>query len=172
MNKLLIKPKTKNQKQMKTDIGISEKNLTEVSHILTEVLSDAMVLQVKTKKFHWNVTGSSFNEMHELFEKQYTQIDKAVDEIAERIRFIGHYSIGSMEEFLKNTSLSESLEKELTAKEMLGELLKDHESVIKGLLKGVDETLNKYEDPATSDFLNNLVEDHEKMAWMLRSYLS
>ena len=70
---------------MTPDIGLSAKNLKSVTGILSSVLADAVMLYTKTRKFHWNVSGNSFMELHKLFEKQYKQIEEAIDEVAERI---------------------------------------------------------------------------------------
>src|SRR5437868_1286260 len=111
---------------MKPNIGISEKNLKESATLLSTVLSDAMTLYVKTRKAHWNVTGESFMELHKLFEAQYTQLESAIDEIAERIGKLGHKTIGTMSEFLKHSSIKEHPGSYTSSKEMLKELLKDH----------------------------------------------
>ena len=68
---------------MKPNIGLSEKNLKSITSVLSSVLSDAILLYTKTRKFHWNVSGNSFMELHKLFEKHYEELDEAMDEIAE-----------------------------------------------------------------------------------------
>lgn len=70
---------------MKPSIGISDKNLKSVTSMLSVVLADSVMLYTKTRKFHWNVNGESFMELHKLFENQYKQLEEAIDEIAERI---------------------------------------------------------------------------------------
>jgi len=84
---------------MKPNIGISPKNLNAITHILSGVLSDAVVLYTKTRKFHWNVSGNSFMELHKLFEKHYKKLEVSIDEIAERINKLGANTIGTMQEF-------------------------------------------------------------------------
>ena len=74
---------------MKPDIGIPDKDLKGITGILSKVLSDSMVLYSKTRKFHWNVKGESFMELHKLFESQYKKLEVAIDEIAERINKLG-----------------------------------------------------------------------------------
>jgi starvation-inducible DNA-binding protein len=70
---------------MKPNIGLSEKILRVLQVYYHQVLSDAILLYTKTRKFHWNVSGNSFMELHKLFEKQYKILEEAIDEIAERI---------------------------------------------------------------------------------------
>lgn len=156
----------------KPNIGISEKNLKSITTLLSAILSDAMTLYIKTRKFHWNVAGESFMEYHKLFENQYTQLEEAIDEIAERINKLGSPTIGTMGEFLAQTSIKESPGKYPASKDMVKELLKDHESVIVLLRKNIDECADKFKDAGTADFLTGLMETHETIAWTLRRYLN
>ena len=155
---------------MKPHIGLTEKELHGVTELLTSVLADAMTLYTKTRKFHWNVCGESFMELHKLFENQYKQLEEAIDEIAERISKLGSKTIGTLHEFEKLTSLKEHPGKYPTSKEMIKELLEDHEAVIVVLRKFIDECTNKYKDAGTADFLTGLMEEHETIAWTLRRY--
>lgn len=157
---------------MKPNIGLTAKNLSAVTGILSNVLADAQVLYNKTRKFHWNVSGNSFLELHLLFEEQYKQLEEAIDEIAERINKLGSPTPGTMQEFLQLTSLKENPGKYPSQKDMLKELLNDHESVIKALRQYIDDSDKKYNDAGTTDFLTGLMEKHETMAWKLRRYLS
>ncbi len=157
---------------MKPDIGITEKNLQAVTGMLTKVLADAMLLYSKTRKFHWNVKGESFMELHKLFESQYKQLEKAIDEVAERISKLGAPVIGTFKEFSGNASLKESPGKYPARDAMLKELLGDHESVIKTLRKCIDDCEEKYSDSGTADFLTGLMEAHETIAWTLRRYFN
>jgi len=157
---------------MKPNIGISDKNLQNVAGLLSSVLSDAVLIYTKTRKFHWNVKGESFMEIHKLFESQYTQLEEAIDEIAERISKLGSPVIGTMKEFLNLTSLKEAAGKYPTRMDMIKELLNDHETVIKALRKGIDDCDKKYSDAGTADFLTGLMEQHETIAWTLRRYMN
>lgn len=157
---------------MKINIGITEKNLKSSADLLTTVLANAMTLYIKTRKFHWNVAGESFMELHKLFEKQYKQLEESIDEIAERIGKLGHKTIGTMQEFAKLSSIKESPGKYAASKDLLAELLKDHEAVIIMLRKAVDEAAEKIKDAGTADFLTGIMEQHETIAWTLRRYLN
>lgn len=155
---------------MKTNIGISDKHLIKSSGLLSEILSDEMVLYVKTRKFHWNISGESFLELHKLFELQYKQMELSIDLVAERMGKLGQKTPGTMEEFLQLASLKESPGKYPTSKEMLNELLVDHESLIVILRKSVTQIAGKLNDAGTADFLTGLMEEHESIAWVLRKY--
>ena len=156
---------------MKPEIGISAKNLDNVVKLLSVGLSNSMTLYIKTRKFHWNVSGQSFMELHKLFEKQYKVLEEAIDEIAERIGKLGAKTIGTMEEFSKLKTLKESPDKYPTQNEMIKELLKDHEAIIVKLREDIDLCTEKYKDAGTADFLTGLIQDHETIAWTLRRYL-
>ena len=155
---------------MQPHIGISEKNLKSVVSLLSAVLADAVVLYTKTRKFHWNVAGESFMELHLLFEAQYKELEEAIDEIAERINKLGGKTIGTMKEFLELTHLKEAPGEYPERKEMIRELLGDHESIIVKLRKDVEECTDKLKDAGTADFLTGLMEEHETNAWKLRRY--
>lgn len=155
---------------MKTDIGITEKNIASNVKHLTVVLSNAMILYVKTRKFHWNISGSSFMELHKLFENDYNDLEHNIDEIAERISKLGEKPIGTMKDFLKHGSLKES-DSNPSQKGMLEELLSDHETVVKELRKIITSIEAETDDVGTADFLTSLILDHESKAWVLRKYI-
>jgi starvation-inducible DNA-binding protein len=157
---------------MKPNIGISDNNLKSTASLLSAILADEMTLYIKTRKAHWNVTGESFMELHKLFEHQYKLLEESIDEVAERIGKLGQKTIGTMDEFIKHASLKESPGKYLSSKEMLQELLVDHEAVIIQLRKDIEECADKNKDAGTADFLTGLMEAHETMAWILRRYLN
>jgi len=156
---------------MNLNIGLSSKNLKAITELLSHVLSDAVVLYTKTRKFHWNVSGNSFMELHKLFEKQYKILEEAIDEIAERINKLGAKTPGTMQEFIGMASLKEAPGKYPSQKDMIRELLKDHEAVIIQLRKFIGDCDEKYGDIGTSDFLTDLLKEHETIAWTLRRYL-
>ncbi len=157
---------------MKLNIGISEKNLKSSADLLSKVLATEMTLYVKTRKAHWNVTGESFMELHKLFENQYKQLEASIDEVAERIGKLGHKTIGTMQEFSKASSIKENPGKYVASKNLLVELLKDHETIIIMLRKGIDDCTEKNKDAGTADFLTGTMEQHETIAWTLRRYLN
>jgi starvation-inducible DNA-binding protein len=157
---------------MKPQIGISEKHLNHVNELLSISLSNEMTLYIKTRKAHWNVTGESFMELHKLFENQYKQLEESIDEIAERIGKLGGKTIGTMQEYSKLAVIKESPNKYPSSKEMIKELLKDHETIIIQFRKDVDDCTEKHKDAGTADFITGLMEQHETIAWILRRYLN
>ncbi|HKZ65284.1 MAG TPA: DNA starvation/stationary phase protection protein [Chitinophagaceae bacterium] len=155
---------------MKVNIGISEKNRRAVADSLNQLLADEHVLYNKTRNYHWSVEGPSFMEFHKLYEKQYTMLAESIDQIAERIRTIGHFAEGRLKELLKLATLDEPEAPTEQARQI--EILDaDHETIITKLRKLISEFDEKYKDIGSSDFATGLLKQHEKMAWMLRSYL-
>ena len=156
---------------MKPQIGITQEHLKNSISILSSILANEMTLYIKLRKFHWNVSGESFMEFHKLFEGQYTQLEASIDEIAERISKLGGKTIGTMKEFSDLSIIKESPNHYPSQKEMVKELLEDHETVIIQLRKDVDISAEENKDAGTADFLTGLMEAHETMAWTLRRYL-
>ncbi len=154
---------------MKIDIGISESDRAEVAQGLSRLLADSYTLYLKTHNYHWNVTGPLFNTLHLMFETQYTELATAVDEIAERIRALGHRAPGSYKEFAALTSISEDTGSP-TAEEMIEQLVIGQEAVAR-TAREVFPAADKAGDEPTADLLTQRMNLHEKTAWMLRSML-
>jgi len=152
-----------------TGIGLNGSKSAVLS-ILDAALADEYVLITKTRNFHWNVTGANFAALHKFFEEQYDQLNVIVDDTAERSRAVGGRALGSMKEFLAKARLQESTTRVMKAEAMLAELLSDHEALIRSLRRDVDETA-RLGDAGTADYLTGLLTTHEKMAWMLRSFV-
>ncbi|RLJ80989.1 Dps family protein [Pedobacter alluvionis] len=155
---------------MTINIGITEKNRKHITNELSKILADEFVLFTKTKKAHWNVEGIDFYEKHNFFEAQANQIDEFIDNIAERIRTLGHYTPASLKSYLELTQLAEPISK-YDSQSLINALLADHEIIIIQLRRNINIFANDYDDPGTSDFITGLMKDHEKMAWFLRSLL-
>ena len=156
---------------MDTNIGITPKNTKAVAEILSVVLADEYVLYTKTRNAHWNVEGIDFYAKHTFFEFQFGQLDEFIDEVAERIRSLGHYTPATLKTFLSLTRLTEQLTNNNSSEGFMKELLSDHESIIIKLRENINHIANELHDLGTSDFLTGLMEKHEKMAWFLRSHL-
>ncbi len=157
---------------MQPNIGISEKIMKNSSSLLAGILANEMSLYIKTRKFHWNVSGESFMELHKLFENQYKQLEESIDEIAERIGKLGQKTIGTMSEFIKLSAIKEKPGKYGSSKDDITELLEDHETIIIQLRKNIDDCAEKNKDAGTADFFTGLLEEHETIAWVLRRYLN
>jgi len=150
--------------------GLDASKRQSVADVLNRLLSNEYVLYVKTQKFHWNVTGPFFGPLHELFGNQYEQLQKIIDMVAERVRALEFYALGTLSEFLDNATISESPGNNPDDKGMIKELLDGHEAIIRQLRDDIDLTVD-VNDMGTNNFLSDLIEKHEKTAWMLRAHL-
>lgn len=157
---------------LEPSIGILPDKREATAKILNIVLSDEYLLYVKTQNFHWNVIGLMFNDLHLFFGKQSQELACIVDKVAERTRSLGFRAFGSMKEFIEHARIKEQVKAVPEAKEMISILLQDHEAIIKSLRIDIETITDEYQDVGTSNFLTDLIEKHEKMAWMLRSYVS
>lgn len=156
---------------MHLKMGISELHLKKGIALLSVILADEMTLYVKTRKFHWNVAGKSFMELHKLFEAQYTELEFTVDLVAERIGKLGGKAIGTMNEFSSLTRIEEHPQQYLSQKPMMVELLADHELFIEHLRKDIDLCADENHDVGSADLLTGIMQQHETTAWILRRYL-
>ncbi len=163
------------KKKFKSDIlpvsiGIKAGDRKSVCSILSSILADQHVLYIKMRNFHWNLVGERFHTLHAFYEEQYGVVEGAIDRTAERIRQLGGTAPGSMAEFVKAASLKEAKGELVDGEDSIKSLVKDHEGVIKSLRRDIGK-VEKSDDAGTADFLTALMQNHEKMAWMLRSFL-
>ncbi len=156
---------------MEPKIGIKEEHRAKVATELEKILADEFLLYTKTRNAHWNVEGPDFHSQHKFFEAQYEELDEIMDDVAERIRSIGHYAPATLSAFLQLTHLTEQKREKNDSQGFIKELLIDHESIIMRLRENVNRFASDWNDAGTSDFITGLMENHEKMAWMLRSHL-
>jgi starvation-inducible DNA-binding protein len=156
---------------MKTQIGITETSRNEVAMVLSKVLADETILYTKTKNAHWNTEGVDFYEKYKFFETQFAQLDKVIDDVAERIRSIGHYAPATLKSYLNLTHITEASREKNHSQGFIKELLSDHESIIIILREYIKPFAIEFHDIGTSDFITGLMETHEKMAWFLSSHL-
>jgi starvation-inducible DNA-binding protein len=151
------------------DIGIDEKDRSQIAQGLSKLLADTYTLYLQTHNFHWNVTGPMFNTLHLMFEAQYNELATAVDLIAERIRALGFPAPGSYSAYSKLSSIKE-VEGVPSAEEMIRTLVKGQEAVVR-TAREVFPTVEKANDEPSADLLTQRMQVHEKTAWMLRSLL-
>jgi starvation-inducible DNA-binding protein len=154
---------------MHTSIGIPKAESQKITDVLSKLLADEHVLVIKTRNYHWNINGPSFMEIHKFYESHYEILTETIDEIAERITQLGYQAKGTMKEFLALTRLEEGPYNDHQTEQMKV-LLADHESICKNIRKDIDD-IEDLKDPVTTDFLTGVLAKHEKMAWMIRSFL-
>lgn len=154
---------------MEIEIGIDKEQRAAISEGLSRLLADSYMLYLKSHNYHWNVTGTLFHPLHEMFEEQYTELAGAVDEIAERIRALGSHAPGSFREFAELTSIKEEKD-EPNAMEMIKRATEAHEAVIRTARAALG-ACEDAGDEASLDLITQRLHTHSKAAWMLRSHL-
>ncbi len=131
------------------------------------ILGTNFALYLKAHNYHWNIEGPNFNDYHVFLGTLYTAIWGNTDFIAEKIRMLGSYVPGSMERFLELADITEATSVP-DAKTMLSNLRDDNERFIFHLRAGI-VAADQASEPAISNFLQDLLDQHQKHAWMLKS---
>ncbi len=155
--------------QHEMNIGINSDDRRVVAEGLARITASTYMLYLKTHGFHWNVTGMLSNNLHLMFEKQYTELWMSVDTLAERIRALGHFAPHSARELSKLTLIQDA-EVIPPAKEMIRQLTEGHELISRESRK-LYEATERCKDEATSNLLTERIQYHEKSAWMLRALI-
>jgi starvation-inducible DNA-binding protein len=154
-------------KEMSVDTGIKRAGTDAIAEELSNALADSFSLYLKTLGVHWNIVGPSFYGMHKLTEAQYLDIGTAIDEIAERIRALGHIAPAAFGDYAAR-SVVESKATIASAEDMLKSLIKDNEAVARRLRKAVS-VADDAGDVFTADMLTGRIGKHEQNVWMLRA---
>lgn len=155
------------QMLIQPNIGLDSDVRRSVVDLLNITLADEIMLTTKTRCAHWNVRGTDFLKIHALFEDQYQLLNNTCDELAERTRILGGFAIGSLEEFIHHTRLEGQPGDIPDALRLLA----DHETTIRFLREDVRKCTEEYEDEGTFELLVGVMRMHEKITWMLRSYI-
>ena len=140
--------------------------VAKISSALTVVLADMFALYLKTKNFHWHISGPHFRDYHLLLDEQSGQILAATDAIAERVRKIGGTTLHSIGHIARLQRIADNDEERLAAEDMLVELLEDNKQLTAGL-RSVHTLCGEYGDVASASLIENWVDEAEHRAWFL-----
>ena len=154
------------------NLGVAVEGLDAESAMLNKLVADESALYTKTRNYHWNIIGPDFIALHLLLEVQYEQLADFTDDVAERVRTLGGNAIGTMREFQQTTRLPEFPAEYPPAPMMIRGLLLDHETMIRQIRSDAADCLAMYSDTGTNNFLIDLMNKHEKMAWKLRAHIA
>jgi len=138
----------------------------EIAHALNAILADTFALFIKTKNFHWHVSGPHFRDYHLMLDEQATQILSTTDAIAERIRKKGNTTIRSIGDIARRQSIEDNNADFVTADEMLAELRKDNLALVKALHEA-KRIVDEGGDVATSSMLDDWTDLAEGRVWFL-----
>jgi starvation-inducible DNA-binding protein len=140
--------------------------VVEISTELRELLADVFALYVKTKNFHWHMSGSHFRDYHLLLDEQGTQIFAMTDEIAERARKIGGPTLRSISDISKHQRLKDNNAESVAPEQMLRELREDSLELTRNL-RSAHQLCEKYNDVATASLIENWIDETEHRTWFL-----
>ena len=149
---------------------LSEKGVKEISSDLRKLLADVFALYVKTKNFHWHMTGPNFRDYHLLLDDQGEQIFAMSDVVAERIRKLGEISLRSIGDIARHQRVQDNEASSLTPTAMLTDLLASNREFIK-YLRATHEVCDQYDDVATASLIENWIDETENRAWFLYEIL-
>src|SRR5215831_6781293 len=151
---------------LQTPTDLSHEGVQEVSSALRQLLADVFALYVKTKNFHWHMSGPHFRDYHLLLDDQGGQIFAMTDDIAERARKIGGTTLRSITDISEHQRLQDSNAEFVAPKEMLAELAEDNQQLIK-FLRSTHEVCDEHNDVATASLIENWIDETERRTWFL-----
>jgi starvation-inducible DNA-binding protein len=140
--------------------------VTEISNALRPLLADTFALYLKTKNFHWHMTGRHFRDYHLLLDEHGEQIFAMTDDIAERARKIGGTTLRSISDISRHQRLQDNNEEFVAPKDMMGELCADNGELTK-LLRSTHEVCGRHNDVATTSLIETWIDQSERRAWFL-----
>ncbi len=153
-------------KQLATPTDLEPKQVQQIVESLNVLVADAFALYLKTKNYHWHLSGSHFREYHLLFDEQALSIYESIDPLAERVRRIGGTTIRSIAHIKQLQTLTDDHEAFVMPEKMMERLIDDNRQMAKSL-RGALEICDSHQDGATSSILETLIDETEKRIWFL-----
>jgi len=149
-----------------TTTDLSRSGVMEISSALRQLLADVFALYLKTKNFHWHMSGPHFRDYHLLLDEQSEQIFAMTDDIAERTRKLGANTLHSIGDIAKHQRLKDNNEEFVAAADMLAELCTDNQQLTR-FLRATHEICDKHNDVATASLIENWIDESERRTWFL-----
>ncbi len=158
----------KGQPQVMHEIptDLNREGVAEISTELGRLLADAFALYLKTKNFHWHMTGPHFRDYHLLLDEHAEQVFAMTDDIAERARKIGATTLRSISDISRRQRLKDNNDESVAPKEMLSELSADNQALTR-YLRSAHGTCEKYNDVATASMIEGWIDQSERRTWFL-----
>jgi starvation-inducible DNA-binding protein len=145
---------------------LSRDAVVEISSGLRQLLADVFALYVKSKNFHWHMSGRHFRDYHLLLDEHSTQIFAMTDDIAERARKIGGTTLRSISDIAKNQRLKDNNKEGVSPQEMIGELCADNQQLTRSL-RATHEVCDGHNDVATASLIESWIDETERRTWFL-----
>jgi starvation-inducible DNA-binding protein len=152
--------------RLETPTDLSEDAVKEISGALNALLADTFALYVKTKNFHWHISGPHFRSYHLLLDDQADSIEKSIDILAERVRKVGGNTIRSIGHIAKLQRVKDNNEAFVMPGDMLCELMADNKAHVENMRKA-HKLADDHEDVATASLLEIFIDEAEKRSWFL-----
>jgi starvation-inducible DNA-binding protein len=146
---------------------IDAEDVKQISHVLRQLLADVFTLYIKTKNFHWHMTGPHFRDYHLLLDEQSEQIFGMTDDIAERARKIGGTTLRSIGDIARHQRLKDYDQPAVTPTAMLTELAADNLQLTI-FLRSAHRLCESHHDEATTSLIENWIDESERRTWFLR----
>jgi len=150
---------------------LSQEGVAEITAVLRQLLADVFGLYLKTKNFHWHMTGRHFRDYHLLLDEHADQIFAMTDDIAERARKIGGPTLHSISDITKHQRLKDNNDEHIAPQRMLSEL-RDDNSQLTRYMRAAHETCEKYSDVATTSLIEVWIDQTERRTWFLSEIVS
>jgi len=157
--------------QNATTASFGRQAINEISETLKQLLADVFTLYLKTKGFHWHITGRHFRDYHLLLDEQAEQIFVMTDDIAERARKIGGYTLRSIGDISRHQRIKDAEDGSLLPRQMLSEL-RDDNAQLTGFLRSAHEVCARHNDVATTSLIEAWVDQTERRHWFLAEIVS
>lgn len=149
-----------------TPTDLSPEGVSAIADELRPLLADVFALYVKTKNFHWHMSGRHFRDYHLLLDEHADQIFAMTDDIAERARKLGATSLHSIGDIARNQRLRDNDEEFATPQDMLSELAADNQQLTRSL-RGTHSVCDEHGDVATASLIENWIDETERRTWFL-----
>jgi starvation-inducible DNA-binding protein len=166
MSKVRPLESSKANDALDTPTDLSAEAVRDISKAMNGILADSFALYLKTKNFHWHVSGPHFRDYHLLLDEQGEQIFATTDALAERVRKIGGTTLRSIGQIGALQSIKDNNEGFVAPLDMLRELMNDNKAVAKAM-RAAHEIADKHEDVATASLLETFIDDTERRTWFL-----
>jgi starvation-inducible DNA-binding protein len=152
--------------QLATVTDLSQAQVSAITEALNPLIADHISLYIKTKNYHWHLSGPRFRDLHLLFEEQADAILAAVDSIAERVRRIGGTTVRSISHISQLRTLSDDNDDFVSPQEMVRRLMEDHNQIVQNMRAAV-ELCEQNKDLGTTNELQELLDKAERRKWFL-----
>jgi starvation-inducible DNA-binding protein len=149
-----------------TPTDLSADAVSQISAKMNEILATTFALYIKTKNFHWNVSGPHFRDYHLLLDEQAEQIFASTDDLAERVRKIGGITLRSIGQISKLQGIEDNDASYVAPGDMLRELMGDNKKVV-AAMRACHKICDDHEDVATASLLENFIDQAERRLWFL-----